>query len=158
MEVDITNFYAQSNFPCIENKNISTSIHLGSLQKFLKFDYILKKKSVVNEKPISLYEKYAYYCRINVLKPCNKAEFMRKLQDLKIIAMKKGTMLYNVSHDFLQAIANKENWICQFDLDMIDDVKHISNNLDFIDEEQTLEEAQIEIKELKRSMRGNKNL
>jgi hypothetical protein len=41
---------------------------------------------------------------------------------------------------------------------MIDEVKHISNDLDFIDEEQTLEEAQIEIKELKRHMKGIKNL
>jgi hypothetical protein len=67
-------------------------------------------------------------------------------------------MFYNVSYDFLKAIADKELWICQYDLDMIDDTKHISNDPDFIDEEQTLEEAQLEVKELKRMLKGYKNL
>jgi hypothetical protein len=158
MEIDITNFYAQSNFPNIENKSIATSNYLPSLQKFLKFDYVLKKKGIVNEKPIRLYEKYSLYCTNNTIKPCNKTEFMKKLEDMKIIAIKHSTMFYNVSYDFLKAIADKELWICQYDLDMIDDTKHISNDPDFIDEEQTLEEAQLEVKELKRMLKGYKNL
>jgi hypothetical protein len=159
MEVDISNFYAQSDFPESENKSISTSTYLPSLQKFLKFEYVLKKKSIINEKPIHLYEKFSHYCTNNVIKPCNKTEFMRKLEtDLKIIPKKTQTIHYNVSYDFLKAIADKELWICQYDLDMIDDTKHIPNDPDFIDEEQTLEESQLEVKELKRMLKGYKNL
>ena len=48
-------------------------------------------------------------------KPVKKTEFYEKLKEIQIEYFKSGERVYNITLEQLQTIANKFNWICEYD-------------------------------------------
>ena len=115
--LNIDGFYAQKEFPETDAKRIAISELLPSHMKFLKFEYYLKNKSIINKLPQDLYNEYVYFCPLNNIKHTQtKNNFYKDLKaDLKIEPHKSGVMRYNVTYETLSDLALRFKWICQYD-------------------------------------------
>ena len=117
MSIEVTGFYAQREFPETDAKRIAISELLPSHMKFLKFEYYLKNKAIVNKFPQDLYNEYCYFCPLHNIKHTQtKKNFYRDLKaDMKIEPRKSGVMRYNVTFEELKDLATRFKWICQYD-------------------------------------------
>jgi hypothetical protein len=137
MTIDVTNFYAQKQFPETDAKRIAISELLPSHMKFLKYMYYLQNKEIKRTAPQDLFKEYETYCTLNGTKhPQTKNNFYKDLKaDLNIEPHKiGGYMKYDVSIDQLKDLATRFKWICQYDEftteESIDDYDEISDPLD----------------------------
>ena len=117
MSIDVANFYAQREFPETDAKRIAISELLPSHMKFLKFEYYLKNKAIVNKLSQDLYNEYCYFCPLqNIKHTQTKNNFYRDLKaDMKIEPKKSGVMKYNVTFEELKDLATRFKWLCQYD-------------------------------------------
>ena len=115
MSIDNTNFYGQRDFPVTENALLSKVNQLHPVKKFLKFEYILKNKSVEKVKPKDLHDEYCLYCNKNQTKFLKKDYFIKALDEMNIKPTKISTYYYNVSLTVLKALAEKERWLHEYD-------------------------------------------
>jgi hypothetical protein len=122
---EVDNYDCQKDFPDTENKLIAISNALHSVHKFIKFDYILRQKSITKILTTELYNFYKFYCSKEKVRECGKNDFYQKLEEIKILKKKiNGREYYNISYEDLKAIADKEKWICKYDefeTDIFDD-------------------------------------
>jgi hypothetical protein len=63
MSIDITNYYAQKCFPDTENKLLAIANQLDPVEKFLKNNYVLKKRSI-QDKSTDFYNEYKGFCSL----------------------------------------------------------------------------------------------
>ena len=65
MSIDITNYYAQKCFPDTENKLLAIANQLDPVEKFLKNNYVLKKRSI-QDKSTDFYNEYKGFCSLQI--------------------------------------------------------------------------------------------
>lgn len=134
-EVDITNFYAQRDFPENDNKLLAISNQLHPVYKFIKTSYVLKNEPMKKIKPSDLYSQYTQYCSINNYRSVNKNDFIKKLEDINIKYKKTcGNNFYTIDMETLKEIATKNRWLCQYDeIDNSDDEEEDDEDDDYED-------------------------
>ena len=109
-------FYGQRDFPDTENKRTSIADSLSSAHKYIKFNYVLRKKGISKIKRLELYENYKCFCRTKSLSVCGKNGFYKKLQEAEINPYSSnGYEYYQVSYEELKNIADKYDWVCKYD-------------------------------------------
>lgn len=133
MSINTKSFYAQdpeNGFPETDQKRNAISKLLPSYYKFLKFEYVLKKKDLDKIKPKDLHDYYKEYCIHNNLKAVGKNDFIQFLEKINIEVGPKnnGYFYYKVSYETLKAISDKRKWVCDYDYLDIED--------EFVDEEE----------------------
>ena len=115
-------FYGQRDFPETKSKRLAISNTLCSIYKFLKEEYILTKKSIEKMKCVDLYEKYTNYCKLKIIRPIQRNECYKKFEEIGIFPFKtNGNNFYIVANEFLQKIADREKWICEYDEQQCDE-------------------------------------
>lgn len=116
-------FYGQRDFPVTQNKRIAIATTLSSVHKFIKFEYVLKKKNISKIVRGDFYLMYVDYCTTNNFRKCGKNEFYKKLEEVAIKATKNnGDHYYNYSEEQLTKISNDEKWICKYDDFEVEDI------------------------------------
>ena len=78
-KVDVSTFHAQT-FPTTQSKLDLFAKRLSSVEKFLKFQYVLYKRKI-NASISELLEEYKAYCLDHSLKPIGKIAFNRKMTE-----------------------------------------------------------------------------
>ncbi len=134
-EIDISGFYAQKSFPDTENKLLAIANQLDPVEKFLKFNYILKNKAIFKVKTTDFYKFYVDFCLQHSHKYLTNTMFYATLKNIKIEKGPKnnGYYYYNVPLEDLKALSQKCKWVCEFD-EEIDDVE-IDDDVDDDDDD-----------------------
>ena len=142
MEINTDNFKPQE-FPLTNNKVDAISKRLDSAYKFLRDNYILRKKSI-NTTVGDLFNEYVSYCKDKEIKAHHKIDFNKLMSNQGIIYTKSGpTNKYNVSSSFLSNIAKRNNWIHE-----LDEVANNDDNVEIEDSTQELARLLNESKEI----------
>ena len=115
LEVDTDKFNPQ-DMPLTKNKLDSFVKRLDIAERFIKEEYILKKKEIkatVSE----LFDEFNFYCtKKNNQKEWGKIKFTKRLDELKIKFFKSNDKnKYHVSLDELNEIAKSRHWIHELD-------------------------------------------
>lgn len=154
LEVNLDNYYSQQ-FPMTQSKLDSFSKRLDIIAKFLKYEYILKRKSVDRISVTHLYDKFCRYCSTMNAKPKTKIDFNKHLKDLGIEYKKSnGNNLYDIPLEFLCKLADKFKWI--HELDEYEDEQSLDV---FEDDDKDNEEVVIDYEKLyKEQLEKNKAL
>ena len=164
LDIDTKNFYAQ-DMPETKNKLDAIVDRLDLVFKFIKDEYILRKKSI-NCLLKSLFDAYIEYCTVHDRKPITKIKFSNKLSEINIQSKKShGQVKYDVSLEELNAIAHKNKWMHftdeqeedntdeDFDNDVDKSDKSVNVNLFLLEENRKmkneLEELRKEIERMK---------
>ena len=89
-----------------------------------------------------VYDNYAKYCALKLIKPNGKIDFYRRLEEVGIQSKtSNGYDVYKTTQDELQKIAEREKWICEYDEETTDDDTVIENdNSDLTNEISELKE------------------
>jgi hypothetical protein len=113
-EVNTEGFVPQ-DFPITNNKLHSISKRLDSVYLFLKQNYILQNKGV-DDKLTEFYLEYCSFCSSNNKKSLQKTDFISRLSEVQINFYKSnGYNKYKITLEQLKTIADKNNWINEFD-------------------------------------------
>jgi hypothetical protein len=121
LEIDLKDYDPQS-YPMTQSKLDSFSKRLDNVYKFIKDEFILKKKPINKITLSDLLEHYKDYCLQNGYKPKDKIEFNKTLKNVGIICYKSNTChKFDLTLDELNNISNKYHWIHDFDLDETED-------------------------------------
>ena len=118
MSIDITGYYAQKCFPDTENKRLAIANQLDPIEKFIKFNYVLKKRGITKIKTNHFHQEYLEFCSKNNFKPLSNTLFYSKLKSLCKIERgpkNNGNFYFNVPLETLEAFATKNKWICEYD-------------------------------------------
>ena len=89
-------------------------------EKFLKFNYVLKQKSI-KCKTIDLYKEYVQYMKENQPEyKCDKLnEFTQHMKDLNFTFRNIGGYnSYRITYEALKELADKKNWLHILDNDL----------------------------------------
>jgi hypothetical protein len=144
------NFYGQRDFPDTQKKLIARADSLSTVEKFIKFEYVLRNKSIIRISPSELLEQYKGYCLNLNQKSCGRNSFYSRLEDIGIMrSASNGYEHYNMPHDKLMEIANKEKWICKYDADICSNNDANEELIDIVALENVIEERNNEIENLK---------
>jgi len=132
MEVNIDGFYAQKSFPDTENKLLAIANQLDPVEKFLKFNYVLKNKAISKIKTTDFYKFYLDYCSQNNYKNLTNTMFYARLKAHKIEKGPKsnGYFYFDVPLEDLKSLASKHKWICKFDEELDADDNEESDDED----------------------------
>ena len=131
MEID-TDDYNSLDMPDTQAKLNMIVDLLNPIEKFLKKEYLLKKKNV-RSKVKDLYTEYEIFCTENGLHCETKTEFTSGLKqygfEFKCIG---GYNCYRISVELLQAVAEKRKWLHELDKDDMDeeDLNHDNDEED----------------------------
>ena len=78
MSIDVSGFYAQRDFLETDSKRIAIADYLQSHMKFLKFNYVLKHRSIIATPPSELFEEYTNFCQAqNIKHVLGKKSFLK---------------------------------------------------------------------------------
>ena len=144
MEIDTNNFNPQT-FPMTNNKLDSINKRLGSVELFLKENYILRGQGINPTIVQELFDCYNVFCASNSKKPLHKIDFNKQLATFNIIPyVSNKHNKYKISRDDLLALAKKKNWIHALDVFTTD-----TEYEEEIDYKTLYENAQKEIEQLK---------
>ena len=153
-------FHAQKHLPENNAKINAISTSLPSAYKFVKEQYMLKKRKISKTKRSQFYELYLAYTTSNDVKyKSGKVDFFGKMKEIGIEAKKiTGEYYFEVSIEQLEDIATKFKWMCEYDeydkpQDTKSDVKEdIDYKYKFEKAEKTILKLQDEINKLKEMM------
>lgn len=161
---EIDNFNAQRDFPKTNNKLIAISNQLNSAYKFIKMEYVLRKKGINKIFCKEFYDNYIDFCNESKIQhQFGKNTFYQTLEVIKIKRIDvKNKPFFKVSLTELNEIANKGKWICEYDDYEKDDEDDIKSqlypklaNLDK-DDNNEIEKLQNRILELEAMVKNNK--
>jgi hypothetical protein len=115
--LNVHGFYAQRDFPELENKRFAIANLLHSVFKFIKFEYVLKNKGIEKTTPSDFHDAYSQYCKANEIKYIlGKNDFIKKLEEVGIKFKKlNGNNFYRLSIEDLKVISDKNKWCCAYD-------------------------------------------
>lgn len=115
LSIDTKGWIGQ-NFPDTNNK-LTAIVELMCLEhKFLKYEYILKKKGLNRISPKKLYEEYQKYCSNQGKQAISFHKFPSKLKEVGIdYRASGGYNIYVLSWETLNEIAKKRKWIHELD-------------------------------------------
>jgi hypothetical protein len=158
MSIDITNYYAQKCFPDTENKLLAIANQLDPVEKFIKVNYVLKKRGI-QDKTSDFYNEYKGFCTLSNFKPLTNTMFYAKLKNFCNIEKKKieGIHKFKVPYETLKALSDKNKWICEFDDEDEDEqdddddevVSPLDSGIKTIDYKKRCQELEKELTELK---------
>jgi hypothetical protein len=115
MEIDTKGFNAQAEMPVTDNKRNAIADNLDCAFKFLKSEFILKRRNI-DLKVDELFQQYLEYMRHTGKKPLTKIRFTKKLSEYQIWFKKSnGHNYYRYKHSELEEIAKKFHWIHELD-------------------------------------------
>jgi hypothetical protein len=153
---------SQSYMPETIGKKDAIAERLPIEYKFIKFEYVLKNKSM-NLPLKELYLHYQDYCYVNDCKSCTFYKFIAKLRDVSINYKKShGINKFMIQNEELRKIANNLKWIHELDdeptTESENEEKHeaiLSTNPDVLlkrleEKDNEIEALKKEIEELKR--------
>jgi len=170
LEVNTDNFHPQQ-FPTTKSKQDACVKRLDSVYAFIKETYILERKSfqaILGE----VYLEYKLFCANESQKSYCKIDFSKKLDEVKIIKYKSGSVYkFNTSFDLLLQIFKKNRWMHELDefkptkkqsqSDLDNDLDNDIDNVDIISaldhgipSENDILKAEIEL--LKKQLEENK--
>ena len=113
MNIDTDKFRAERDFPENNQKRLAIANLLHPVYKFIKNEFVLKSLPLDKVKPKDLHFHYQTWKGDKVM---GKNDFMKKLEDVGInYRVLHGNNYYKESLEFLNAIATKNKWICQYD-------------------------------------------
>ena len=166
---DVNNFNAQRDFPKTKNKLLAISNQLNSAYKFIKMEYILKKKAINKTSCKEFYDDYIDFCNDNKIQfQYGKNTFYQTLETVKIKRMDvKNSPYFKVSLKQLNEIATTGKWICEYDEfendDDKDPVEQLYPKLSKMDKDKDdenkdneIEKLQNKILELEEMLKNNK--
>jgi hypothetical protein len=144
MEVDTNKFNPQS-FPMTNNKIDSINKRLGSVELFLKENYILRGIGINPVIVQEFFDSYNVFCAGISKKALHKIDFNKQLATFNIIPyVSNKHNKYKISRDDLLAIAKKKSWIHALDVFTTD-----TEYEEEVDYKTLYENAQKEIEQLK---------
>jgi hypothetical protein len=116
-EIDTSNYDGQHNMPITNSKKDAISKRLNVVEKFLKEEYVLKRKEI---KPIKVEDLFNDFLDASSVK-MDKKDFNNKMRELGINYYKtnhcnKSCNKYKVSLEQLNEIAKKKQWIHELDV------------------------------------------
>ncbi len=115
MSIDTSKFYGKRDFPMTENKQLAVANLIHPVFKFIKEQFVLRKKGIDKVKPRDLYEMYVSQ-RNDGKKPIGKNDFAKKLEDIGIkYKVSMGINYYRETAEDLRNIAEKRKWLCKYD-------------------------------------------
>ena len=130
--LDTENYYAQRDFPETENKTIARVKLLDPVYKFIKHEYILRKKPILKIKPKDLYDLFLNFCQVNKIdRKIGYIDFKITLETVNIKVRKISVNIYKETYEDLKLIAEKNKWLCNYD----DDEDDSNDIIDFVDDE-----------------------
>jgi len=124
MKIDLSN-YNSLDIPITSKKLDAIVELLPTLEKFLKFKYLLQNKNI-KCKMTELYEEYENYCNSNKRHCEGLPEFKANMQNLGFIYKSKkfndinGVKQFRISVDDLKALAEKKHWLHELDVDIME--------------------------------------
>jgi hypothetical protein len=135
LERDTAKFNSQ-DFPHSDIKDEINIDRLNNIYKFVKFEYIYKKKDMkISVK--DLYEQYLEYCKdtqVDFKFVAKKSVMLAKLREVEInYKSSHSTTVYRKSYVDLMEIARKWNWLSVHDNDEIKDKP--ASKVDEVDED-----------------------
>ena len=156
----VNKFYAQRDLPENQAKKNAIATSLPSAYKFVKEQYMLKKRSISKTKRSQFYELYLSFTTLKDIKyKSGKVDFFGKMKEIGIEAKKiTGEFYFEVSIEQLEDIATKFKWICEYDdyekpQEIKSDVKEVIDyKYKFEKAEKTISKLQDEINKLKEMM------
>jgi hypothetical protein len=149
LEIDTKNFYSQK-MPLTENKKRAIEKSLISEYKFIRDQYIIKKKGLCGIKRTLLYEEFKSYCIDNKLIFDNKSSsFYEKLAEVNIKSIKNSTEIYKVDYETLLKIANNNKWLAGIEYNDDD------NDNKLIDVKDSLKNEHIELIKENEELKNN---
>ena len=115
-EIDTAKFNPQA-YPKTQSKLDSYSKRLDHVYKFLRDEYILKKRDIERISVSDFYQSYTSYCGSNgINKPKTKIDFNNSLKNININYYKSnGTNYYKILLNDLIELSNKFNWVHDLD-------------------------------------------
>ena len=114
-ERDLTE-YSSLIIPITQSKLDAFAKRLDDAYKFIKDQYILKRKALEKVKPKDLYTEYCSFCSELDMKPKDKQDFNKQMENVGITRRKSnGYEIYDHSLDALKAVADKFHWIHELD-------------------------------------------
>lgn len=128
---EVENFNAQRDFPKTNNKLLAISNQLNSVYKFIKMEYILRRKEINKISCKDFYDNYINFCNENKIQhQYGKNTFYQTLEVVKINRIDvKNKPYFKVSLKQLNEISNKGKWICEYDEYEKDDEDEVINQL-----------------------------
>jgi len=150
-EIDTEKFNPQS-YPKTQSKLDSYSKRLDNVYKYLKDEFILKKRNIDRISVSDFYQDYVLYCSgKGITKPKTKIDFNIALKNINIEYYKSnGTNYYKISLEQLIEISNKFNWV--HDLDEFKQESSLDKDV-FVDYEQLYKKQTDEINDLKEQIK-----
>ena len=150
LEINTDDFYSQ-DMPITENKKKAIENSLLTEYKFIRDEYIIKKKGLDGIKKTDLYNNYKLYCVENNLVNNNKSSslFYEKLENVNIKSVKNSVELYKTTYDVLLKIATNNKWLVGIeynDNDNIDDDNKKPSDISIIEENEQLKKIIDELK------------
>ena len=171
---DVEKFNAQRDFPKTNNKLLAISNQLNSVYKFIKMDYVLRRKGINKIPCKDFYDNYIDFCNDNKIQyQYGRNQFYQTLEGVKINRMDvKNKPYFKISLNQLNEIADKGKWICEYDEYEKDDGDDVKNQLypamskmnkDNDDETEKLQNKILELEEIiknnkKQQMEDNKKI
>jgi len=158
MNTEIDSFNAQKDMPVTQNKLNAIAERLCVEYKFLKDQYIFRKRDITGLAR-DLYNEYAGYCAEQPYKPLQYTKFTTKLKEVNIDFRKSGGVYkYNMKYHDLKAISDKYHWVHELDEFVDDDEpqepEQVEDEKDKIikNQESEIELLKAEIEKLKRQL------
>ena len=129
MEYNTEKFYSQ-NFPVTKNKLDAYAKRLGSVEMFLKDEFVLKRLDINNILVKEIFNHYIQYCTQNNIKPVKHTiDFNKVMSELNFIHKKNKDRrnVYNVTLDELNKVSESLHWV--HELDEYDDGPDVEYNI-----------------------------
>ena len=115
MTINLDKYNAQS-YPLTNSKLDSYGQRLGSVEKFIKDEYVLNRKGISKITVATMHENYKMYCSDNNLKSVTKIEYNKILKDLGINYFASSSKnYYRVECEVLKSIAEGNHWLHNLD-------------------------------------------
>jgi len=116
LEVEINGFNAQADMPMTSGKLDAIADRLGTIEKFLKSEYVLKQKSICTLVE-NLFQEYLSFCMCQgISNPKDKIKFCSGMRDLNLDYSKSNKInKYDYKYDVLKSLSDREHWVHELD-------------------------------------------
>lgn len=127
-EVNVTNFNSL-NIPITQSKKDLTADLLKPIEKFLKFEFLMKKQKL-HHKPLELHEKYKSFCLKSGAVTNSLPQFTKDMRELGFeFRPSNGSNYYNISLSDLEAVAERKRWHHELDNEIAQELSALNKGI-----------------------------